>query len=149
MPRQSASTANATSVSWGILVIRIALGVVFTAHGAQKLFEYTLAGTVESFGSIGAPLPEITAPLVAFLEFGGGILLIAGLFTRLVAILLAIDMVVAIALVHAQAGFWVGEGGYEFVALLGAAALGLAFAGAGRISLDGAVLRGRIPAWVA
>lgn len=149
MSRQTASKAPATSTSWGLLVLRIALGVIFTAHGAQKLFEYTIAGTVESFGSMGAPLPEITAPVVAVLEFAGGILLIAGLFTRLVAILLAVDMVVAIALVHASAGFWVGEGGYEFVALLGAAALGLALAGAGRLSLDGALLRGRIPAWVA
>ena len=149
MPRTRsphASTPTA-STAWGLLIIRLALGAVFLMHGAQKLFEFTIPGTVESFGAMGAPLPEITAPLVAVLEFAGGILLILGLLTRLVALLLAIDMVVA--LVHAAAGFWVAEGGYEFVAVLGAAALGIALTGAGSLSLDRPLLRGRAPAWLA
>lgn len=70
------------------------------------------------------------------------------LFTRPVGILLAIDMIVALIAVHLPAGLWVGEGGYEFVAVLGAAALALALTGAGRFSLDGAFLRGRAPAWL-
>ncbi len=145
-PRASTPTA---STAWGLLIIRLALGAVFLMHGAQKLFEFTIPGTVESFGAMGAPLPEITAPLVAVLEFAGGILLILGLLTRLVALLLAIDMVVALVLVHAAAGFWVAEGGYEFVAVLGAAALGIALTGAGSLSLDRPLLRGRAPAWLA
>ncbi|MFD5601316.1 DoxX family protein [Leucobacter sp. NPDC058333] len=151
MPRTPAprSTASSASTSWGLLVVRVVLGAVFAMHGAQKLFEYTIAGTVESFSSMGAPLPEITAPLVAVIEFAGGLLLILGLFTRPVAILLAIDMIVALFLVHVSAGFWVGEGGYEFVALLGAAALGLALTGAGSLSLDRPLLRGRALAWLA
>ncbi|MBS3182312.1 MULTISPECIES: DoxX family protein [Leucobacter] len=151
MPRTRsphASTPTA-STAWGLLIIRLALGAVFLMHGAQKLFEFTIPGTVESFGAMGAPLPEITAPLVAVLEFAGGILLILGLLTRLVALLLAIDMVVALVLVHAAAGFWVAEGGYEFVAVLGAAALGIALTGAGSLSLDRPLLRGRAPAWLA
>jgi len=63
--------------------------------------------------------------------------------------LLAIDMVVALVAVHLPAGLWVGDGGYEFVAVLGVAALALALAGAGRFSLDAALLRGRAPAWIA
>ena len=151
MPRTPAprSTASSASTSWGLLVVRVVLGAVFAMHGAQKLFEYTIAGTVESFSSMGAPLPEITAPLVAVIEFAGGLLLILGLFTRPVAILLAIDMIVALFLVHVSAGFWVGEGGYEFVALLGAAALGIALTGAGSLSLDRPLLRGRALAWLA
>ena len=151
MPRTRsphASTPTA-STAWGLLIIRLALGAVFLMHGAQKLFEFTIPGTVESFGAMCAPLPEITAPLVAVLEFAGGILLILGLLTRLVALLLAVDMVVALVLVHAAAGFWVAEGGYEFVAVLGAAALGIALTGAGSLSLDRPLLRGRAPAWLA
>lgn len=97
---------------------------------------------------MGVPLPEIAGPVVAFVELIGGILLILGLLTRPVAILLAIDMIVALVAVHLPAGLWVGDGGYEFVAVLGAAALALALTGAGRFSLDGAFLRGRAPAWL-
>ncbi|MFY9714977.1 MAG: DoxX family protein, partial [Microbacterium sp.] len=105
-------------------------------------------GTIESFTAMGVPLPAIAAPLVAFVEFGGGILLALGFFTRVVGIMLAIDMVVALVLVHLSAGLWVGNGGYEFVAVLGVAALALALIGAGRFSLDRALLRGRVPAWM-
>ncbi|SDQ16004.1 DoxX family protein [Leucobacter chromiiresistens] len=145
----AAATATPAATTWGLLIIRIALGAVFLMHGAQKLFEYTIPGTVASFGEMGAPLPDITAPLVAVLEFAGGVLLILGLLTRPVAALLAVDMVVALVLVHAAAGFWVAEGGWEFVAVLGAGALGIALTGAGSLSLDRPLLRGRAPAWLA
>lgn len=143
------TTAPSPSASLGLLVLRVVVGLIFAAHGAQKIFEYTLPGTIGSFADMGVPLPEIAAPVVAFVELIGGILLALGLFTRPVGILLAIDMLVAIVAVHLPAGLWVGEGGYEFVAVLGVAALALAFTGAGRFSLDGAFLRGRAPAWLA
>lgn len=143
------TTAPSASASLGLLVLRVVVGLIFAAHGAQKIFEYTLPGTIGSFADMGVPLPEIAAPVVAFVELIGGILLALGLFTRPVGILLAIDMLVAIIAVHLPAGLWVGEGGYEFVAVLGVAALALAFTGAGRFSLDGAFLRGRAPAWLA
>lgn len=142
------TTAPSASASLGLLVLRVVVGLIFAAHGAQKIFEYTLPGTIGSFADMGVPLPEIAAPVVAFIELIGGILLALGLFVRPVGILLAIDMLVAIILVHLPAGLWVGEGGYEFVAVLGVAALALAFTGAGRFSLDGAFLRGRVPAWL-
>lgn len=142
------TTAPSAAASLGLLVLRIVVGAVFTAHGAQKIFEYTIPGTIGSFAGMGVPMPEIAAPFVAFVELIGGILLVLGLFTRLAGILLAIDMVVALVLVHLAAGLWVGEGGYELVAVLGAAALALALTGAGRFSLDGALLRGRVPAWL-
>ncbi|MFJ2367713.1 DoxX family protein [Microbacterium sp. NPDC087665] len=140
---------NTAATSWGLLVLRVVVGAIFVAHGAQKIFEYTLAGTIGSFAGMGVPLPEIAAPLVAFVELIGGAMLLVGLFTRLAGILLAVDMLVALVLVHLPAGLWVGEGGYEFVAVLGAVALALAFTGAGRFSVDRGVLRGRAPAWLA
>ncbi|WP_223622801.1 DoxX family protein [Microbacterium sp. EST19A] len=142
------TTRPSASASLGLLVLRIVVGAVFAAHGGQKIFEYTIPGTIGSFAGMGVPLPEIAAPVVAFIELVGGILLIVGFFTRPVGILLAADMVVALVAVHLPAGLWVGDGGYEFVAVLGVAALALAFTGAGRFSLDGALLRGRVPAWL-
>ncbi|WP_350350958.1 DoxX family protein [Microbacterium sp. A8/3-1] len=143
------TTAPSAATSAGLLVLRVVVGAIIAAHGAQKIFEYTLPGTIGSFAGMGIPLPEIAAPVVAFVELVGGILLIAGFFTRPVGILLAIDMAVALVAVHLPAGLWVGEGGYEFVAVLGVAALALAFTGAGKFSLDRALLRGRVPAWIA
>lgn len=143
------TTRPSASTSLGLLVLRIVVGAVFAAHGGQKIFEFTIPGTIGSFAGMGVPLPEIAAPIVAFIELVGGILLIAGFFTRPVGILLAVDMVVALVAVHLPAGLWVGDGGYEFVAVLGVAALALAFTGAGRFSLDAALLRGRAPAWIA
>lgn len=142
------TTASSAPTSFGLLVLRVVVGIVFIAHGSQKIFEYTLPGTIGSFAGMGVPLPEIAGPLVAFVELLGGILLVLGLLTRPVGILLAIDMLVALVLVHLSAGIWVADGGWEFVAVLGAAALAVAFTGAGRFSLDRAVLRGRAPAWL-
>ena len=139
------NTSNPAS-SLGLLVLRLVIGGVFAAHGAQKVFEYTLPGTVQAFAGMGAPLPEIAGPVIAFLELIGGILLVAGLFTRPVGVLLAADMAGAIVLVHLGNGIWVGDGGWEFAAVLGAAALALAFTGAGRYGLDRAVLRGPVRA---
>lgn len=143
------TTAHRPAPSLGLLILRVVTGAIFTAHGAQKMFEYTIPGTIGSFAGMGVPFAEIAAPVVAFVELIGGILLMLGLFTRPVGVVLAIDMLVALVLVHLPAGLWVGEGGYEFVAVLGAAALALALTGAGRFSIDGAVLRGRAPAWLA
>ncbi|MCE0510813.1 MULTISPECIES: DoxX family protein [Microbacterium] len=141
--------APSAAASMGLLVLRVVVGAIFAAHGAQKIFEFTIPGTIGSFADMGVPLAEIAAPVVAFLELVGGILLILGFLTRPVGILLTIDMAVALALVHLPAGLWVAEGGYEFVAVLGVAALALALTGAGRYSIDGAALRGRAPAWLA
>lgn len=137
-------TPPRTTTSIGLLILRIVAGAVFAAHGAQKVFEFTLPGTVEAFTAMGAPLPAVTGPAIALLELVGGALLILGVLTRPVALLLAADMVGAIALVHLPAGLWVDGGGVEFVAVLGAAALALAFTGAGSVSGDRLLLRGRL-----
>ncbi len=91
---------------------------------------------------MGAPLPGITAPLVACLEFFGGIALVIGLFTRLVALGLAADMLGAILIVKLGSGFF-APAGLEFeLALLGGA-LTVALAGPGDYSIDRLLKRRR------
>ena len=126
----------------GLALLRIVTGAVFLAHGAQKLFQYGLAGVTASFARIGIPLAAVAAPVVSGLEFFGGIALIAGLLTRLVSLGLAIDMLGAIFLVHLAGGFFVPKG-VEFALMLLASAAALALAGPGAFSLDAALARRR------
>src|SRR5690554_3629622 len=98
----------------GLAILRIAIGIIFVAHGAQKLFEFGLAGVTGSFAEMGIPMAGVVAPGVSFLEFLGGITLVLGLLTRPVAALLAINMLGAFFLVHLPAGFFLPSG-YEFV----------------------------------
>jgi putative oxidoreductase len=130
-------TASPTLQCLGLLAIRVALGVVVLAHGLEKVGD--LQGTEQFFGSLGIPAPALMAPLATFTEVIGGALLIAGLLTPLAGVALAVDMLVAYLTVHAGKGFFVADGGYELVLLLGVAALGVAATGAGRFSLDGAL----------
>lgn len=119
----------------GIAVLRVLTGVVFAAHGYQKLFVYGMGGVQGAFTKMGAPMPMITGPLVALLEFFGGLALVIGLLTRLAALGLAIDMLGAILIVHLAGGFFL-PAGYEFALLLFAASLTLAVAGPGAFSVD-------------
>lgn len=122
-----------------ITVLRVILGFLFAAHGWQKFNEWTVAGTQAAFAQMGVPAAQISAPLVAGLELAGGIALILGVLTRIVAALLALNMLGALFLVHAPAGVFADKGGYELVLLLAAAALALALTGAGRVSVDRAL----------
>ena len=122
-----------------ITVLRVALGFLFAAHGWQKFNEWTIAGTQAAFTQMGVPAANVSAPFVAGLELIGGIALILGVLTRVVAALLAVNMIGAFFLVHASAGVFADKGGYELVLLLGAAALALALTGAGGFSVDRAV----------
>ncbi|MCS4276534.1 MULTISPECIES: DoxX family protein [Mycetocola] len=125
-----------TTSSLGLALLRVALGVVFFAHGWQKLTEFTLAGTTEAFRGMGVPLPELVGPAVAILEIVGGAALILGLATRIVAGLLVLDMLGALFLVHASAGIFVDAGGFELVLALAAGAAALALTGPGTFSAD-------------
>ncbi|QHK20995.1 DoxX family membrane protein [Pseudarthrobacter psychrotolerans] len=133
---QSRLTTTATTV------LRVILGFLFAAHGWQKFNEWTIAGTQAAFAQMGVPAANVSAPVIAGLELAGGIALILGALTRVVAALLAVNMIGALVLVHASAGVFADKGGYELVLLLGAAALALALTGAGRVSVD-RVLFGR------
>jgi putative oxidoreductase len=131
---------NQTSLTTtAVTILRVILGFLFAAHGWQKFNEFTIAGTQASFAKMGVPAAEIAAPAVAVLELAGGIALIVGILTRVVAALLAVDMLGALFLVHAPAGIFASAGGYELVLVLAAAALAVALTGAGRISVDRAL----------
>jgi putative oxidoreductase len=84
---------------------------------------------------MGAPLPELTGPLTALVEFFGGLALVFGLLTRLAGLGLAIAMLGAIMIVHLKNGFF-GPNGFEFPLALLASAATVALTGAGAFSLD-------------
>lgn len=122
----------------GIAILRVITGIVFAAHGYQKLFVYGMAGVQGAFTKMGVPVPMLIGPLIALLEFFGGLALIVGLLTRLAALGLAVDMLGAILIVHLAGGFFL-PAGYEFVLLLMAASLTVAVAGPGAFSVDGSI----------
>ncbi len=130
------STAgNSTKAALGLTLLRVAVGLVFLAHGAQKLFVFGLPGVTGAFGHMGVPLAGVVGPLVALLEFLGGLALVIGLLTRLAAFGLAIDMLGAIVLVHARNGFFLPNG-FEYAFSLLAATVALLLTGPGALALD-------------
>lgn len=133
----------ATDAGWGALALRVPTGIIFAAHGAQKLFGwfggYGLAGTGQWMDSIGLAPGVVMALLAGSAEFFGGLALIVGLFVRPAAAVLAFTMLVAIFAVHIDKGLFVAKNGYEFGLALLAIAASLAFTGAGRASVDRAL----------
>lgn len=130
-------------MSYGILLLRLVIGGIFAAHGAQKVFGWWggpgPAGTRNWIGSMGFRPAWLFAGLVSLQELGGGLLLAFGLLTPLGALAVCASMVVAVALVHRKNGFWNGNSGYEFNLALTAAAVAIAATGPGRFSLDRAL----------
>ncbi|MDJ0360455.1 DoxX family protein [Rhodococcus sp. H29-C3] len=120
-----------------MLMARIGIGIIFIAHGWQKLNTNGLDATKAGFDGMGVPLPGISAYFAIFVELIGGVALVLGIFTPIVGILLFVDMLGAFLFVHYDMGVFVGEGGYELVVALGVGSLLLAAVGAGRFSLDG------------
>ena len=129
-----------TNPGWGALALRIPVGIIFVAHGAQKLFGlfggYGLEGTGQWLDSIGLSPGYLMALLAGGTEFLGGLALIIGLLVRPASAALAFAMLVAIFTVHAQNGLFMSNNGYEFALALLAASVSLLFSGAGRASVD-------------
>ncbi|MGO8762985.1 MAG: DoxX family protein [Desulfobaccales bacterium] len=124
---------------WATLPLRIALGVIFLAHGGQKLFGWLggkgLTATAAYFTQkLGMNPGLLWAALAGVGEFGGAVLVLLGLFTRLGALSIAVVMLVAIFQVHWGAFFM--PKGIEFAFSLLASALALLIAGGGKFSLD-------------
>jgi putative oxidoreductase len=121
--------------AYGITLLRIVLGVVFLMHGGQKLFIYGLEGVTGSFTQMGIPAPALAAIFVTAVEFGGGLALLFGLFTRVAAALTAMVMLGALFSVHLAAGFFLPNG-YEFVLTLLAGSGALILLGSGPLAAD-------------
>ena len=122
-------------VRWGMLPLRIAVGLVFLMHGGQKFFVFGLSGTADIMGKLGLPLPLLCAAVVTSVELLGGLAILLGVLARLAGALLSFEMVVAILVARLHGGFFAPYG-YEFELTLLAACLTLASTGPGRISLE-------------
>lgn len=129
---------------WGMLMLRLALGSVMFVAGWAKLFDFGVASFGKALATEGVPLPEFFAWAVTLLEVVGGAFIIVGLLSRVLSLLLAIDMVVAILLVTLEIGFLspTGKAGAEINVLLIGGFLAILFAGPGSISVD-RLLEGR------
>ena len=132
---------------FGPTVLRLAVGVVFAAHGAQKLFGLLggggLTGTAAFFNQLGLTPAYPLAILVGTVEFAGGLLLVAGAFTLVTSAALTVTMLVAVWTVHLSSGFFLnwtvapGQGhGYEFNLALVGALVSLMLTGPGAVSVD-------------
>lgn len=126
-----------------LLILRLVLGGIFVAHGAQKLFGsfggYGLKGTAGFFEQIGLKPGRTMALLAGLAEFGGGLLVLVGFLTPLGAFALIAVQAVAIARVRVPNGFFNESGGYEFNLVLVAVAVALILIGSGAYGLDAAL----------
>lgn len=126
----------------GLLLARALLGVVLIVHGGQKLFSNGVEGTGAFFESVGVPAARAAAGFAGTVELVGGILLVLGLLTQLVAVLVVVVMAGAYIYVHQAAGIYAADGGWELVAVIGLAVVVFGLVGPGRYSLD-ALIAGR------
>jgi putative oxidoreductase len=136
---------NATSRHWGITILRVMVGIVFLAHGGQKVFVYGFSGVQGAFGQMGIPMPTVMGPFVALLELLGGLMLVVGVGTRWVSILFAIEMAVAVLKVHLSGGFFLPRG-FEFALTMCAASCAIALEGPGAAALGGMLFKKSVSA---
>jgi len=120
---------------WGLVPLRVVVGLVFLMHGGQKLFVFGLAGTADIMGKLGIPLPAFAAGIVIAAELLGGLAIISGLYTRWAGAVLTIEMLVAIPVARFAGGFFAPYG-FEFEFTLLGACLTFAALGSGGMSLE-------------
>lgn len=129
---------------YAALILRVPVGLILAAHGSQKLFGwfegYGLEGTGQWMASIGLEPGYLMALMSGSAEFFGGLALVLGLLTRPAALVTAFTMLVAIFSVHISNGLFMSNNGYEYALSLLAVTLALTIQGAGRVSLDNALL---------
>jgi len=132
-----------TRAGYGLTILRIAVGVIFAAHGSQKLFGlfggYGLAGTAQYMDSIGLHPGYLMATLAGGTEFFAGLALIIGLLVRPAALGLTFLSLVAIFTVHIGNGLFMANNGYEFALALLGGSLAVLIEGAGKLSVDRAI----------
>ena len=137
-------TVLGTRAGFGLTVLRIFVGIIFAAHGSQKLFGWFggggLAGTAQWMESIGLAPGTLMALLSGGTEFFGGLALIVGLLARPAALGLSFTLLVAIFSVHIHNGLFMANNGYEFALALLGGTLAVLFEGAGKLSIDRAIV---------
>ncbi|MNL39087.1 putative oxidoreductase MhqP [compost metagenome] len=132
-----------TRAGYGLTVLRIVVGIIFAAHGSQKLFGafggYGLAGTAQYMESIGLAPGYLMATLAGGTEFFAGLALIIGLLVRPAALGLTFLSLVAIFSVHISNGLFMANNGYEFALALLGGSIAVLIEGAGKLSADRAI----------
>jgi putative oxidoreductase len=139
-PMSPYSVATEKNIDRAMLVLRLVLASIFITHGYQKVFVFGLSGVAGSFEQMGVPLASIVGPCIAILEFGGGFALLFGVFTRVIAFLLACDMLGAMIFVHAKNGFAAPKGIENVLGNFGMLVT-VALLGAGAYSIDAMLAR--------
>ncbi|MEN1833987.1 DoxX family protein [Pseudomonas lijiangensis] len=132
-----------TRSGYGLTVLRIIVGIIFIAHGSQKLFGafggYGLEGTAQFMASQGLNPGYLMALLSGSVEFFGGLAVLIGLLARPAALGLAVLLLVAIFSVHIGNGLFMANNGYEFALALLGGAIAILIEGAGKLSVDRAI----------
>ncbi|WP_391091635.1 DoxX family membrane protein [Vibrio sp. NH-UV-68] len=145
MNKQTLQTLLKSDAGIAALVLRVPVGVILAAHGAQKLFGwfggYGLEGTGQWLASIGMEPGYLMALLAGSAEFFGGVALVLGLLTRPAAAVSAFTMLVAIFSVHISHGLFLSNNGYEYALALFAATLALSIQGSGSFAIDNALAK--------
>jgi putative oxidoreductase len=131
-------------MAYGLLFLRVVVGLIMFGHGAQKLFGWFggggLKGTAGFFGQLRfRPGHQLPMALMAGMSETAGLLFAFGFVTPFAALALASVMVVAVGTVHWKNGLWVSSGGYEFNLVLWTVAIAVAAIGPGRFSIDRAL----------
>ena len=122
---------------WGMVPIRLVVGLVFVMHGWMKLFSFGLAGTAGFLGKMGVPIPTVSAVVLIAAELLGGLAIAIGFYARWAAAALAFDMFVAILVAKLHGGFF-APNGFEYELTLLGACLTIVLLGSGGMSLQGA-----------
>lgn len=129
-----------SNAGYEVTLFRIMIGIIFAAHGAQKLFGlfggYGIEGTAGFMESIGLTPGYLMAFLAGAGEFFGGLFLIAGFLTRFAALTTAIISIVAMITVHLNNGFFMSNNGFEFILLLLVGSISLIISGSGKVGID-------------
>lgn len=145
MNKQTIQNILKSDAGLAALALRVLVGIILAAHGAQKLFGwfsgYGLEGTGQWMASIGLEPGYLMALLAGSAEFYGGLALVLGLLTRPAAVVSAFTMLVAIFSVHFEHGLFLTNNGYEYALALFAATVALTIQGAGSFSVDNAIAK--------
>jgi putative oxidoreductase len=124
----------------GLFIIRVVVGLTLAAHGVQKLFGWLdgpgIRSTGHEFARLGYRRPVFFAVMAGAAETGGGVLLTLGLLVPFASAAIVGAMLSALLAAHLKNGFWIYNQGFEYTFVLAAVSAGLAFTGAGALSLD-------------